>query len=677
MADFLVLSDFPDIADRKKTLSDNHGRFFWHLLYANHAPVTDLAVEYLYDSWQDMLAGNNRWRSIEARHKPKVVMALGAGTLKNFGIMEKIHEIRGSVVEVERRTRTMFVIPTYHPRDLKDPVRMFGDEPITKGYVCAGDIIRATTVYNYGWEKPAENFNIDPTVDEVEAFVEEAIEKKWLLGTDLEGTGLNLETTEIVVAGFAWSESDAIVVPFRKEGGAYYYSATDWVRVKQALQRLFIHGRFMYQNGVGYDIPLLRRRGWNIPLETFEVDTMVMHHTISPELPHKIGFISSQFGKQPFWKNVMADFWGLLIYTCDQEEMKLYNARDCVALHQIYNGMSRHINDMIKRDSDKYGELWNVFRDAMELSRAVMITEEQGIMMHPPNIAKWRRYVYSEVERIEKSISDIVSLPPTFNLGSPDDVRYWMYHEKPKKLEKFDETDILRYDADTFNYQYACPYCGRKRTKGFQPDVEEVPDTLQVKCPKCNVKVPMARTEKEPNQIKGKSKDTDTYRKLKALESLSNLTLLPMLRSYIPLPSKKSDKSAINKGAITRYIIFLDKRLDFLENDMVRKQEKHFREETELNFTKSILIQLQHYGKIKKLQESFTEFKILPRTGKVYPHLLVCGTSTGRFSCKDPNLQQAPGSIDDEDGNKIISIRDNFKADMGYELMSADKLMSA
>lgn len=671
MADMVILSDYPDIGDRKRNLSDNHGGYFWHLLYSNKAPTWDLKVEYLYDSFQDMLNGNNRWRSIEARHKPKVVMALGKATLRNFNIEGSIHEVRGSVVKVERRTRNMFVIPTYHPRDLKDPVRMFGDEPVSKGYVCAGDILRATQVYHNGWEIPEERFNIDPTVEEVEAFVEEAIDKQYLLGTDLEGTGLNLETTEIVVAGFAWSESDAIVVPFRKEGGAFYYSATDWIRVKQALQRLFIEGRFMYQNGVGYDIPLLRQRGWTVPLEQFEVDTMVLHHTLSPELPHKIGFINSQFGKQPFWKNVMKDFWGLKIYTADQNEMKLYNARDCVALHQIHNGMNSYLDRMIKLDPDVYGGLPKIFEDAMELSRAVMITAEQGILLHNPNLTKWRKFIDSEIKGIDAKIADLVSLPPSFNLGSSDDVRFWLYGEMPRKLEKFNDRDLERYDHDTFSFQFACPYCGRKRSKGFQPDLEQVPETLSVDCPKCNIKVVMRRTDKAPNKGKGKSKDTDTYRKLNTLRELKTLEPLFKLRGYIPLTSKKSDNSAINKGALTRYIIFLDKRLDYLENDMKRKLPQHNEEEKKLKHTKSVLIVLQNYNKIKKLQESFYTFKTR-QDGKVYPHLLVTGTSTGRFSCKDPNAQQFPGTFLDDDDNKIIAVRDCFKADAGCELMSVD-----
>lgn len=609
-----------------------------------------------------MKIGNNLWRDIEARNKPTVVLALG-NSYKIFNIDGKLHEVRGSVYRVKRRNREMFVIPTYAPRDLKKPERMFSEDSVLKSFTCAGDIQKAVRVYKHGWEVPKENFNLNPTVDEVESFVEEAISKKYLLGTDLEGTGLNIEHSEVVVAGFAWSESDAIVVPFKKEGGQDNYPPSQMKRVKTAVQRLLNEGRFMYQNGVGYDIPLLRQRGLNVPLENFEVDTMVLHHTISPELPHKIGFISSQYGKQPYWKD------GFLtrkehIYETNQEEMRRYNARDCVALHQIYNGMTLHINELIEDEPEIYGGLWKVFNDAMEVSRAIVVTEEQGLLLDKKKEKEWQNYVDERIEKAMSELTELVSLPPHFNMGSGADIRWWLYHEKPTKLENTNyERELKEYDSVPFNYQYECPHCGRKRTKKFRPELEDVPNKIKVKCPKCNIEVTMGRTEKEPNEVKGKNKDTVAYRKLKALEELANMPLLPRLRNYIPLKTEQG-QSAIDKSALTRYTIHIDKRLDRISN-LKRKADKHVEEEKNLRYTRSVLIVLQEYNSIRKLKESFYQFQTR-RDGKVYPHFLVTGTATGRFSSKDPNFQQVPSG---EIGEKVRSC---FRAMSGNELMSVD-----
>lgn len=667
MADFIVLSDYPDIGDRKHALGDNNGRYFWHLLFTQRAPTHDLAVEFLYDTQYDMYQGNDRWRSIEARHKPKVVLVLGQTAMRNFPQIEgSLNECRGSVYNIKRPKREMYVIPTYHPRDLKHPIRLFGEEPVQRGYCAAGDIHRAATVYKEGWEQAPENFNIDPTVDEVEQFVEEAIKNQWLLGTDLEGTGLNIEHSAIVVAGFAWSESDAIVVPFRKEGGQSYYPPDEWERVSKALQRLFHEGRFMYQNGVGYDIPLLRARGWDIPFNNFEVDTMVMHHTLSPELPHKIGFISSQYGKQPFWKDSFLTRKESIFET-DQKEMKIYNARDCVALHQIYNGMKSHMESLMQ-DDPVYSKLWEVFVDAMACTRVVIDMEEQGILLDTNKLAKWRSFLKYNLKRQLVDLQNLATLPPSFNLGSGDHLRFWLYGEPIKKLEKLNVVKSLEaYEKPAYNYQYACSICGRKRTKKFQPDLEVVPDELRVRCPKCKCGVVAKRTDKEPTSVKGKSKDTKKYAELKAYEELAHMKPLPKLRGYMPLTTASdTGVSATDKAALTRYSIHIERRIDHIENVLKRRTEKHDIELKDLKTIKKVLLKLQKYGKFKKLQESFWTFQTR-QDGKVYPHFLVTGTATGRFSSKNPNFQQIPSG--DEIGPWI---RGCFKADPGYELMSAD-----
>ena len=154
-------------------------------------------------------------------------------------------------------------------------------------------------VIKKGWVFPKENFILEPTVEQVEQFTEDAIKNDWLLGCDLEGTGLDVQIVDVVMHGFAWSENDAIVIPELKEGRHDYWSRADWPRVQRCLNKIYSKCKLMFQNGVGYDVPLLRNRGWNLPLEQFTDDTMILHHSLHPESPHNIGFISSIYGKQP------------------------------------------------------------------------------------------------------------------------------------------------------------------------------------------------------------------------------------------------------------------------------------------------------------------------------------------------------------------------------------------
>jgi len=78
---------------------------------------------------------------------------------------------------------------------------------------------------------------------------------------------------------------------------------------------------------------------------------------------------------------------------------------------------------------------------------------------------------------------------------------------------------------------------------------------------------------------------------------------------------------------------------------------------------------LRDYRKYEKLISAFGESllaQVNPITGRLHPDFNQMGTATGRFSCKNPNLQQIPRN------SKEAPFRELFNPATGYKLVTAD-----
>lgn len=82
-----------------------------------------------------------------------------------------------------------------------------------------------------------------------------------------------------------------------------------------------------------------------------------------------------------------------------------------------------------------------------------------------------------------------------------------------------------------------------------------------------------------------------------------------------------------------------------------------------------IIGNILHYREIQKLVSTYVDPlpKLVGTDGRVHPHFLQTGTTTGRMACKDPNLQNIPTRSD-----AGHNIRKGFVAPAGYSLVAID-----
>ena len=104
----------------------------------------------------------------------------------------------------------------------------------------------------------------------------------------------------ITEIGFAPSSKSAVVFPFYSTTeGNYWGSAQDEKKIIQALKGLFETVPVIGQN-FDYDFGFLWRT-WGIAPKVVG-DTLILHHTLMPELEKNLGFLASLYTDREAWK---------------------------------------------------------------------------------------------------------------------------------------------------------------------------------------------------------------------------------------------------------------------------------------------------------------------------------------------------------------------------------------
>lgn len=184
------------------------------------------------------------------------------------------------------------VLPTYHPSAI---VRGRHDWRI----VCIADFLKA-------WResstpdivRPERKIVVNPTIQEVKDwYLTSAASLTQPMGVDCETAG-----SLITCISFADSPSSAITIPFRSANGTKNY----WPTVEEEMIAWFYVGELLtcgrpltFQNGM-YDMQFLIRMGFK--LKNAREDTMLLHHSLYPEVQKSLGFLGSIYTNESSWK---------------------------------------------------------------------------------------------------------------------------------------------------------------------------------------------------------------------------------------------------------------------------------------------------------------------------------------------------------------------------------------
>lgn len=217
-----------------------------------------------------------------------------------------------------------------------------------------------------GTQTPPEFYNLEPTIEEVEAFCNSEV-----LCFDIE---TNRFSGTITMVGLSVRPYHVTVVPFR---GAYI----------AALRNVFSTAKSVVgQNCIGFDLPVLSRNKITIADSCQVWDIMLMQHLLQPDMDHDLEFISSIFTQKPAWKHQAS------------ENMALYCARDVDVTLQAFLQLRPTL------EQQKLMDLYNYVQVPLALICKKMT--ETGITTDPEQLKKLREQYLGEQAELESELPD-------------------------------------------------------------------------------------------------------------------------------------------------------------------------------------------------------------------------------------------------------------------------------
>jgi len=230
---------------------------------------------------------------------PKIIICCGPLTLWALAGVKELSKWRGSRLQPPKLHCTVIpVLPLDSPQTQPESLN-----------IILMDFRRARKIYE-GAQIPRDyKFSIKPTFSQVlfhlNSLHSQAEKGQMLLSGDLE-TRLG----HIACFGLAWSETEALCIPFLHVGqeNPSYWSAEEEAWLIWRLQSLFRHPNITWtgQNYL-YDCQYFHRHWGFLPINVF--DTMIGHHAIYSNMRKGLDFLSSLYAHDHvYWKDEIKEW---------------------------------------------------------------------------------------------------------------------------------------------------------------------------------------------------------------------------------------------------------------------------------------------------------------------------------------------------------------------------------
>lgn len=229
------------------------------------------------------------------RIKPNVILALGNIALWALCKKSGIKRYRGAPLPTHDGQYK--VIPTWPPLTIQRQWEL--------RVIALADITKVRTESEFPeLRRPRRYIYLEPDLEDIEQFYEEYLRDEPFLSCDI-------ETKQLTITEVGYSNADgtrAIVIPFYSrlaDDGNYWSTFSEERQAWKWIRRINEEKPLIGQN-FSYDMQYFWKTV-GIPCPKFLGDTMLLHHSLQPEMEKGLGFLGSIYTNEPSWKFMRTD----------------------------------------------------------------------------------------------------------------------------------------------------------------------------------------------------------------------------------------------------------------------------------------------------------------------------------------------------------------------------------
>lgn len=263
----------------------------------------------------------------EISQLPNAKYILVLGNMSLYAITEKngITDWRGSVLDCNVGGRPMKALCAYNPA-------MILREPKLE-LTFSFDMAKLKKLTKGEWVVKPHTTHINPSYSDAMDWITKMERDKRHVAYDIETL-----SNETACIGFANNDIEAMCINFRTRD-EQRYTVEEERKLRRYIQRFFLRcgDQLIAQNNM-FDSSWLWFKD-RIHVPGIYMDTMLAHHVLYPQLPHNLGYLTTQYTTRPFYKNEkdewreggnIDDFWR-------------YNGQDCCNTHGIATALASEL----------------------------------------------------------------------------------------------------------------------------------------------------------------------------------------------------------------------------------------------------------------------------------------------------------------------------------------------